>query len=182
MKKAQYGILNGMDGAGKGVQFEKLLALYPTSIRLREPGGTPEAEVIRSVLLDVEPSVRHRIDVLLALLGNPVITPLTSRYVEDAIEEMEKNGLSGIAESYLYAASRAQSNETVVQPALANGQTVLAERSVACSMAYQGHARGLGMDFVWELNSRAIQNAMPTFEIFLDVPPEVAQKRLRGRT
>lgn len=175
-------ILNGMDGAGKGVQFEQLYKIIPNAKRLREPGGTVEAEKIRQVILSVELTLHDRLEILKGLLNDDAVVELCKNYLSQANIEMRMNGLTGTAEKFLFAASRAQTNLTLVKPFVEKGEIVLGERSVACSMAYQGHARGLGMDEVWNINKKAIESSFPNLEIFLDVTPEIAQKRLKGRT
>ena len=84
------------------------------------------------------------------------------------------------AEAALYAASRAQHVEQLIRPALARGATVICDRYIDSSVAYQGVARGLGLDRVLELNLAAVGGLMPerTFLLLLD-PREVAG-RLRG--
>lgn len=177
-----YIILNGVDGSGKDTQFEKLLSLFPNCITLREPGGTTEAEVIRDVILNPDYSLKKRISFIDFLLQGEIIEPLTRQYLLLAKNEMNQHGLNGKAEVYLYAASRAETNKKMVAPAKVEQKTLLGRRSVACSMSYQGFAREIGMDFVWEQNVPTLENALPDLEIFLDLSPEVASKRLKGRT
>jgi dTMP kinase len=178
-------ILNGVDGSGKDTQFEKLLPLFESPVLLREPGGTPTAEVIRDVLLSKEYTILERLSLIQPFIYNNQATGDTKEYLQHAFSELKRNGLTAKAEVYLYAASRAQTNQTLVIPAMKEGKTVLGRRSIACSMSYQGFARqeeGIDMDFVWEANRDAIKGALPTLEIFLDLSPEVAAARLRGRT
>ena len=65
------------------------------------------------------------------------------------------------AEAALYAASRAQHVEQVIRPALARGATVICDRYVDSSVAYQGIARGLGLERVLDLNLAAVEGLMP---------------------
>jgi dTMP kinase len=60
--------------------------------------------------------------------------------------------VGGPAEALLYAAARAQLVEERVRPLLGEGSWVLLDRFVDSSLAYQGAARGLGVDRVRELN------------------------------
>jgi dTMP kinase len=57
---------------------------------------------------------------------------------------------------------------------------VLCDRYIDSSFAYQGYARGLGVEFVEKINDYAIKNFMPDFTLFLDLPPEQAFKRKGG--
>lgn len=181
MNQPLFVILNGGEAVGKGTQKQKLLELYPDAVQVREPGGTPEAEIIRNVLLEKDATLEQRIEQIDNVLAVKTIELITADYLQKAKKEMNKNGLNGVAEGYLYAASRAESNQKVVRPALQNNQVILGDRSVACSMAYQGYARGVGMDFVWELNQPTLEGAMPHLEIFLNLPLDETQKRLAGR-
>jgi dTMP kinase len=83
-------------------------------------------------------------------------------------------------EALLYAASRVQHLNDRVEPALAAGKLVVCDRYVDSSLAYQGHARGLGMDFVSNINAYALEKYTPDVTIFIDLTPEAAFKRKHG--
>jgi dTMP kinase len=72
-------------------------------------------------------------------------------------------------ELFLYLASRAQLVRDVIRPALEEGRTVVCDRYLDASVAYQGWARGLGEDFVATLNAAAIDGAVPDRTFLLDV-------------
>lgn len=76
------------------------------------------------------------------------------------------------AEVLLFAAARAQLLREVVRPALERGQTVLSDRSVYASLAYQGFGRGLGVEAVWRVNELATGGLLPDLVLLLDVPVE----------
>jgi dTMP kinase len=84
------------------------------------------------------------------------------------------------AEAALFAAARAQLVAEVVRPALAGDADVVCDRFVDSSLAYQGIARGLGVEDVLELNLEAIQGLLPerTFLVVLDA--EEAARRGSG--
>lgn len=75
------------------------------------------------------------------------------------------------AEALLYAAARAQHVEVVIRPALERGASVICDRYVDSSVAYQGVGRELGLDRVLDLNLAAVGGLLPdrTFLLALDV-------------
>jgi dTMP kinase len=82
-------------------------------------------------------------------------------------------------EMLLFAASRAQFVADIVEPALDAGRLVLSERFVDSSLAYQGHARALGVDVVRAVNTVATQGLRPDLTLLLDIDPEVGLARAR---
>ena len=82
------------------------------------------------------------------------------------------------AEAALYAASRAQHVEELIRPALARGATVICDRYVDSSIAYQGIARGLGLERVLELNLAAVEGLMPDRTILLEIGVAEAASRM----
>lgn len=83
-------------------------------------------------------------------------------------------------EALLYAAARAQHLREKVQPALESGMLVLCDRYVDSSLAYQGYARGLGMDFIEGINGFAMRDFCPDLTLFLDISPKAAFERKHG--
>lgn len=84
------------------------------------------------------------------------------------------------AEAALFAAARAQLVEEVVVPARARGAWVVCDRFLDSSLAYQGGARGLGIDRVLELNRLAIGDVVPDRTVLVAVPADVALARRAG--
>ena len=84
-------------------------------------------------------------------------------------------------EALLYAASRRQHLVEVVLPALREGKLVISDRYLDSSLAYQGYARGIGIDEVMSINAFAIENTFPDLTFFLDLSPEKGLKRMEGR-
>jgi dTMP kinase len=85
--------------------------------------------------------------------------------------------VSAWAEAALFAAARAELVERVIRPALARGATVVCDRYVDSSLAYQGIARGLGVERVLALNRPAIGDLLPDRTFLLLVDPHVAGRR-----
>ncbi len=88
--------------------------------------------------------------------------------------------LDSTAELMLFFAARADLVRRVVRPALDAGRTVLSDRYVDSTEAYQGVARRLGIETVHELNRIATGGLMPDLTILIRVDPEAALKRARS--
>jgi dTMP kinase len=89
--------------------------------------------------------------------------------------------VGGPAEALLYAAARAQLVEERVRPLLDEGSWVLLDRFVDSSLAYQGAARGLGVDRVRELNLFATGGLVPDRTLLLALDPAAGRARLAAR-
>jgi dTMP kinase len=85
--------------------------------------------------------------------------------------------LDARAEALLFAASRAQTVTAIIRPALGEGKTVICDRYVDSSLAYQGWARGLGEQDVLTLNVWATQGLFPDLVVLLHVEPELGLLR-----
>jgi dTMP kinase len=85
------------------------------------------------------------------------------------------------AEALLYAAARAQLVEEAVAPLLAAGRTVLLDRYIDSSLAYQGAARGLGVEAVRAINAFGTGDLMPDRTLLLRLDPAVARSRTGTR-
>lgn len=85
------------------------------------------------------------------------------------------------AELFILEAARAQLVTRVIAPALQSGATVIADRFADSSIAYQGAARGLGIELVERLNEVACGGVVPDRTVVLDLPVEVALPRARSR-
>lgn len=90
------------------------------------------------------------------------------------------NAMSKETEALLYAASRTEHLYAKVIPLLNEGYVVLSDRYIDSSLAYQGHARGIGIERVLDINMFA-KEFLPKVTYFFDVKPEVGLARIRGR-
>ena len=82
-----------------------------------------------------------------------------------------------LAEAFLFQADRAQHFERVVLPALAEGKLVITDRCLDASIAYQGYARGVGVDLITRLSLIATEEHLPDLTILLDLEPAQVQNR-----
>ena len=122
-------------------------------------GKTTQAELLAADLR----SRGHEV----VLAREPGGTPLGERIRELLLGAA---GMTAWAEAALFAAARAELVERVVAPALERGAWVVCDRYLDSSLAYQGIARGLGVDEVLELNARVTAGLLPdrTFVLLLD--------------
>jgi len=85
------------------------------------------------------------------------------------------------AELLLYVADRAQHLHDVIEPALAAGTHVLCDRYLEATLAYQGFARGVDLDFIRALHQRPPLDRRPDRTILLDIDPDLGLARARQR-
>jgi dTMP kinase len=85
--------------------------------------------------------------------------------------------ISPWAEASLFAASRAEHAAEVIRPALERGADVICDRFIDSSLAYQGIARGLGLERVLELNATVLEGLLPdrTFVLAVDAATAAAR-------
>jgi dTMP kinase len=149
----------GIDGAGKSSHIEPLaqaLRAQGRAVRLtREPGGTPLAEQLRTLLL--------------------------------------QQPMDALTEALLLFAARRDHLQTVIEPALAQGQVVLCDRYTDATFAYQGHGRGFDLQVLQTLEqwvqaspagnpgSPALAAVrQPDLTLWFDLPAATAAARLAG--
>jgi dTMP kinase len=89
--------------------------------------------------------------------------------------------VGGRAEALIYAAARAQLVEERLRPLLAGGRLVLLDRFVDSSLAYQGAARGLGVEAVRALNAFGTGGIVPDRTLLLRIDPAAGLARAAGR-
>ncbi|QCP33538.1 Thymidylate kinase [Anaerostipes rhamnosivorans] len=95
-----------------------------------------------------------------------------SEAIREVILNKDYKNMGHMTELLLYAAARAQLVEEVIQPALEEGKVVICDRFIESSAVYQGIARGMGIDLVYEINQFAVGSTMPDITILLDIDAE----------
>lgn len=100
--------------------------------------------------------------------------------IRTVILDRSHTKMDGRTEALLYAAARRQHLVEKVVPALNRGEVVICDRFVDSSLAYQGHARGLGIEQVWEINRFATEDCLPHLTLYLDIDPEAGLARIQA--
>lgn len=85
-------------------------------------------------------------------------------------------------EAALFAAARAQLVDEVIRPGLARGADIVCDRYLDSSLAYQGLARGLGVERVLELNLLATGGLLPDRTFLIVLPLDEAENRKEGES
>lgn len=101
-----------------------------------------------------------------------------SELIRGILLSPENRDIDALTEAYLYAASRAQLTKEVILPALSRGGLVICDRFLDSSLAYQGYARGLGIDKVAAINAQAVEGVVPDCTVFIDLS---AKESFRSR-
>ena len=103
-----------------------------------------------------------------------------SEKIREMLLSKENDKMNGKCEALLYSAARAQLLGEVVAPALEKGSIVVCDRFTDSTFAYQGAARGLGADFIDELNKLTCGDIVPDVTVFLYLHPREAFARKGG--
>ncbi|HQR79609.1 MAG TPA: dTMP kinase [Actinomycetota bacterium] len=103
--------------------------------------------------------------------GTPVAEAIRVLLLADDVN------MSARCEALLFAAARADHVERTIRPALERGAVVLSDRFVDSSLAYQGVARGLGIEDVERVNLWATDGLVPDLTIMLDLPIGTSTQR-----
>lgn len=98
--------------------------------------------------------------------------------IREVILNKEHTEMDARTEALLYAAARRQHLVEKVIPAIKNGEIVFCDRFIDSSLAYQGHARGLGIDEVLSINEFAINGFMPDLTFYFSIEPERGLERI----
>lgn len=98
--------------------------------------------------------------------------------IREVILNTENTSMDPRTEALLYAAARRQHLAEKVFPALDRGEIVLCDRFIDSSLAYQGHARGLGIEEVRTINEFAIEGVWPYATFYFDIDPEEGLRRI----
>jgi len=101
--------------------------------------------------------------------------------IRNVILDKNNTAMEAKTEALLYAAARRQHYTEIIIPALKAGKIVICDRFIDSSLAYQGIARGIGIESVYEINKFAIGERLPDLTIYLKVKPEIGLSRISTR-
>jgi dTMP kinase len=138
--------------------------LFVTFEGIDRSGKTTQAGLLVDALGDAALGVRE-----------PGGTPAGEK-VRELLKDPEIE-LSPEAEALLFAAARSELVAEVILPALSEGKVVVSDRFLDSSLAYQGGARGLGIEDVERVNHFATRGLKPDLTFLLDLSPEDAAGR-----
>ena len=99
--------------------------------------------------------------------------------IRTVILDNDNTGMDDRTESLLYAASRREHIVETIKPALALNKIVLCDRYVDSSLAYQGYARNIGIEEVYQMNMYATEGLLPDLTIFVAADPEIGIERIK---
>ena len=105
--------------------------------------------------------------------GTPIAEQIRNVILDKANTTMDPK-----TEALLYAASRRQHLVEKVWPAIKEGKIVICDRYLDSSLAYQGGARGLGVDNILNVNLFATENTYPDLTLLFDIKPELGLERI----
>ena len=108
-------------------------------------------------------------------------TPI-SEEIRNVVLDKNNTAMDPRTEALLYAASRRQHLVEKVWPALKEGKIVICDRYLDSSLAYQGGARGLGIEEVLNINLFATENTWPDLTLLFDITPEEGLKRIASNS
>ena len=145
-------------------------------ITFEGPEGAGKTTVIQKI---AERLAQENIDVLATREpgGIEIAEKIRTIILNPAHTAMEER-----TEALLYAAARSQHYFEKVRPALDAGKMVICDRFIDSSLAYQGYARGIGVDEVLSINEFAIGKKLPDITILFDLDPEIGLARIHAHS
>ena len=141
-------------------------------ITLEGPEGSGKTTAVEAAVKKLE-----EMGYVIVRTREPGGTPI-SEEIRNVILDKKNTNMDPRTEALLYAASRRQHLVEKVWPALKEGKIVICDRYLDSSLAYQGGARGLGVDEILNVNLFATENTWPDLTLLFDIKPEEGLKRI----
>ena len=141
-------------------------------ITLEGPEGSGKTSAIKIVKERLE-SLGFQIEMTREPGGTPI-----SEQIREVILDKRNTLMDPRTEALLYAASRRQHLVEKIWPSLKEGKIVFCDRYLDSSLAYQGYARGLGIDEILKVNDYATEGTFPDITLLFDIDPELGLERI----
>ena len=141
-------------------------------ITVEGPEGSGKSSVMKAV---AERLAKEGYDIVFT--REPGGTPIAEQ-IREVILNKENTKMDKVTEALLYAASRRQHLVEKVWPLTKEGKIVISDRFLDSSLAYQGGARGLGIEKVLEINKHATDGYFPDLTLLFDLEPEIGLARI----
>ena len=141
-------------------------------VTIEGPEGSGKSSVTKEVV-----SLLEKDGYEVILTREPGGTPIAEQ-IRNVILDKENTKMDGMTEALLYAASRRQHLVEKVWPLSKAGKIIISDRFLDSSLAYQGGARGLGIDKILALNQFATDGYYPELTLLFDLDPRIGLARI----
>lgn len=145
-------------------------------ITLEGPEGSGKTSAVKYAVEQLE-----KMGYQIIQTREPGGTPIAEQ-IRNVILDKNNKAMDPRTEALLYAASRRQHLVEKVWPSLKEGKIVICDRFLDSSLAYQGGARGLGIDEVLQINLFATENTWPDLTLLFDLDPEIGLARIEANS
>ena len=145
-------------------------------ITIEGPEGSGKTTAVDTAVKELE-----KMGYQIVRTREPGGTPIAEQ-IRNVILDKNNTAMDQRTEALLYAASRRQHLVEKVWPALKEGKIVVCDRYLDSSLAYQGGARGLGVDNILNVNMFATEGTFPDLTLLFDLQPEVGLARIAANS
>ena len=141
-------------------------------VTIEGPEGSGKSSVTKEVVKLLEKDGQS-----VVLTREPGGTPIAEE-IRNVILDKKNTAMDPVTEALLYAASRRQHLIEKVWPLSKEGKIVISDRFLDSSLAYQGGARGLGVDKILAMNQYATDGFYPDLTLLFDIDPRIGLQRI----
>ena len=145
-------------------------------ITIEGPEGSGKTTAVDTAVKELE-----KMGYQIVRTREPGGTPIAEQ-IRNVILDKNNTAMDQRTEALLYAASRRQHLVEKVWPALKEGKIVVCDRYLDSSLAYQGGARGLGVDNILNVNNFATEGTFPDLTLLFDLQPELGLARIAANS
>ena len=145
-------------------------------ITIEGPEGSGKTTAVDTAVKELE-----KMGYQIVRTREPGGTPIAEQ-IRNVILDKNNTAMDQRTEALLYAASRRQHLVEKVWPALKEGKIVVCDRYLDSSLAYQGGARGLGVDNILNVNNFATEGTFPDLPLLFDLQPELGLARIAANS